>query len=82
LYDAGINLGMLFQLTDDLLDESRESTGLSFLAAYGRKGTKQRAGQYLKRYESGVSRLQRNLEPRYASALLSLGSAVSARTET
>jgi len=81
LYRAGIDLGMLFQLTDDLLDQAQETTGLSFPAAFGREGTKQRAARYLKSYESGLARVGHELEPRYLALLLAQGRRVLHRIE-
>jgi geranylgeranyl pyrophosphate synthase len=78
---AGLDLGMLFQLTDDLLDQAQETTGLSYSAVFGEKDTKQRAAQYLKSYESGLVRIRHELEPRYLALLLTQGRRVLERRE-
>ena len=82
LYQAGTDLGMLFQLTDDLLDQTRETTGLSYPATFGRKVTKQRAARRLKSYESGLAHIQHELEPRYLALLLAQGRCVYHRSES
>lgn len=81
LYRAGLDLGMLFQLTDDLLDQTQETTGLNCSAVFGRDGTKQRAAQYLKSYESGLDHIRHELEPRYLALLLAQGRRVLNRIE-
>ncbi len=81
MYQAGIDLGMLFQLTDDLLDQARETTGLSYPATFGREGTKQRAARYLKSYESGLVRIEHELEPRCMALLLEQGRRVGSRVQ-
>jgi geranylgeranyl pyrophosphate synthase len=81
MYHAGLDLGMLFQLTDDLLDQAQETTGLSFPATFGREGTRQSAAQYLKSYEFGLARIRHELEPRYMALLLEQGRRVLNRIE-
>jgi geranylgeranyl pyrophosphate synthase len=82
LYQAGLDLGMLFQLTDDLLDRAQETTGVSYSAVFGRRGAEQRAARYLKSYESGLARIRHELEPRYVVLLLEQGRRVLNRIES
>ena len=70
---AGIDLGMLFQLTDDLLDAKHETTGASSVRALGRRATARDAAGYLKRFERGVTGCGRRLNPTHAAALLAAG---------
>lgn len=76
---AGIDLGMLFQLTDDLLDAKRETTGANSVRALGRRETTRDAVRYLKRFERDVAGCGRQLNPTHAATLLAAGRLVFAR---
>jgi len=73
MYQAGIDLGMLFQLTDDLLDAKQETTGTSSVKVLGRRETTRDAGRYLKRFERAIAGCGRQLKPTCVAALLATG---------
>jgi geranylgeranyl diphosphate synthase, type II len=70
---AGTDLGMLFQLTDDLLDAKRETTGASSVRVLGRREAAREAARYLKRFERAVAGCGRQLNPNYVAGLLAAG---------
>ena len=77
---AGTDLGMLFQLADDLLDAKHETTGMSSVEVRGRRETTRDAANYLRRFERGIGACGRQVRPEYAAALLATGRRVLRRT--
>ena len=73
---TGTHLGMLFQLTDDLLDATQETTGTSSVKVLGRRETARDAARYQKRFERDIAGCGRQLNPAYVAALLAAGRSV------
>ena len=79
---AGLFLGMLFQVTDDLLDEGQASDragALTYLRYYGRRGAQFRALGYRVRYEAELARLGGRITPTGLRELKQVGSLVLER---
>ena len=85
---AGTYLGMLFQITDDLLDDcsgAEADSGtdlpgsLNYLQFYGRERTQFRAERYLARYELELGRLKNRLSAGGLRELKGIGVAVLRR---
>ncbi|MEO0108935.1 MAG: polyprenyl synthetase family protein [candidate division WOR-3 bacterium] len=73
---AGVSLGMLFQLTDDLLDQDERPT---YVTHYGRSGTLFRAQRYYQRYLAQLGGLGAELTPSGLRDLRSVGRLVLER---
>jgi geranylgeranyl pyrophosphate synthase len=78
---AGMYLGMLFQITDDLLDEAQASDtdALTYPGFYGHAGAQFRARSYGTRYESELARLGDRLSPAGVRDLREAGTLVLMR---
>ena len=76
LEQAGTHLGMLFQITDDLLDEGRPGENLTYPKLYGRAGARRHARAHLARYRAVLASLRPNLAASGFRELLSVGDLV------
>jgi geranylgeranyl pyrophosphate synthase len=79
---AGTWLGMLFQITDDLLDHGREpdsSTRLTYPVLHGLGGARFRASAYQRLYRAEIARLRQALTRSGVQELLELADLLRTR---